>query len=316
MKDKTLNEHLPDFLGYLKTELNHSPKTIAAYSHDLNRLFSYLESAGVNSAAKKISAQHLRDFLASLSGSGPHDRRRKISSLKMFFAFIKKQRIADNIKKYGESFNKHHHIPEDPTLDLDSPKIPDHLPVYLSEPNLHRLLDHPDRTTAMGCCDYLLINLFAHLGLRVSELVGINLSDLDFSAHTILITGKGNKQRLLPLLPDLLEVIYEYLNIRPTSDTPALLLNDSGHRLTPWTAWDRIKKQCAAIGLPKNISPHKLRHTCATLWHGKNISILDIQALLGHSSIATTQIYTHTDTQKLYNALEKLNPLPERNKVA
>jgi len=300
MKDQSLSEYLPDFLGYLKTELNRSPKTIAAYSHDLHRLFTFLESAGINPRTKKITAQNLRDFLTSLFSSGPHDRRRKISALKMFFAFLKKQ----------------NHIPIDPTLDLESPAIPQYLPVYLSEPNLQRLLDNPDRTTAMGCCDYLLINLFAHLGLRVSELVGINLSDLDFSAHTILITGKGNKQRLLPLLPDLLEVIYEYLNIRPTSDTPALLLNDSGHRLTPWTAWDRIKKQCAAIGLPKNISPHKLRHTCATLWHGKNISILDIQALLGHSCIATTQIYTHTDTQKLYNALEKLNPSTHWSQVA
>ena len=199
------------------------------------------------------------------------------------------------------------YIEANPMEPIQSPKLPKKLPIYLTESELQHLLTLPDREKPSGIRDFAILLLFSYTGMRLSELTSLNLDSINLNDTFVRVMGKGSKERIIPLLQPGIEAIIEYLDIRPHNDERALFLSKRKTRISNRAIGHLVDKYRALAGIPRNkFSPHKLRHTFATLLHSKDVDILDIQALLGHSSIATTQIYTHTNPKRLQKAVEKL----------
>ena len=188
--------------------------------------------------------------------------------------------------------------------------MPKKLPVYLINSELQKLFSAPDQTNIMGIRDFAILTMLSFTGIRLNELVNITLKDLDLERETLKVWGKGSKERLVPLNRIVINSIKVYLERRPISDSEAIFLNKFGTRLSGRSVENIVKKYVRLAGINKSkISPHKLRHTFATLLHMKEVDIIEIQKLLGHASITSTQIYTHTNPEKLKRAVDKLENL-------
>ena len=201
-------------------------------------------------------------------------------------------------------------IDNDPTINLDSPKIGKRQPIYFDLESSKKLLDS---AVEQNPRDYCILTLLLNCGMRVSELVGINISDI--KTDTLTVIGKGNKERTIYLNQSCKNAINKYLEVRPhdkVKDRDALFLNAHNERLGVRGVQLLLKKYLADAGLDvKKYTPHKLRHTAATLMYKYgNVDVLALQQILGHESVATTQIYTHTDNQLLKNAVDS-NPLSD-----
>jgi len=251
---------------------------------------------------KTITLSDLYAFMAYVSNSRDNSsfaRARKVSSLKSFFKYMTfKAKLLDN----------------DPAAELESPKIMKRLPRYLNVEESKQLLNSIDGNFSER--DYAIITLFLNCGLRLSELVGINMNNIKGSVLTVV--GKGNKERSIPLNKACMEAIEAYMKVRPTNavkDKEALFLSSHKRRISRESVQKIVKKYIRAAGLdPERYSVHKLRHTAATLMYRYgNVDIRSLQELLGHVSISTTQIYTHLDSNQLRHAVEK-NPLANFSK--
>jgi site-specific recombinase XerD len=186
--------------------------------------------------------------------------------------------------------------------------------VYLVEDEIRRLLDAPDTTTAPGRRDRAILVTLAFTGLRLQELVGLDPTDVDFSRATLRVLGKGRKERLVPMNGSVVEALTCYLEDAgrvPAPGERALFLNRFGGRLTGRSVENIVAAHLRAAGLTRpGLSPHKLRHSFATLLHSRQVDLVDIQTLMGHASLASTQVYTHTDAERLRGAIEKI-PTPK-----
>lgn len=296
---RSLISGINEFLNYLKLEKNLAPRTVSAYSHDLFKFVSFLVSKyGKEPLLNQITTQDIRDFLSYLQTKRNCKScavYRKLSCLRSFFSFLCKQS----------------YITSDPTEAVSSPKLPKKLPIYLTEEELHRLLSAPNREENTGIRDFAILVLLSYTGMRLSELTSLNIDSINLSEGYVRILGKGNKERIVPLIESVTKAISDYLNIRPITEDTALFLNREKKRLSTRSVENIVYKYGKIAGIPKEkLSPHKLRHTFATMLHNKDVDILDIQALLGHASIATTQIYTHTNPKRLRKVVERL-PSPE-----
>lgn len=221
-------------------------------------------------------------------------RARKVSSLKSFFNYLS---------------TKAHLLQVNITKELDSPKIPSKLPVFLSLDESRKLLENIDGEFKVR--DYCIITLFLNCGMRLSELVGINISDIH--GDRLTVTGKGNKQRTVYLNEACRAAIRQYMEVRPTDsakDRRALFLSKQKTRISNNMVYKMVKKNLERAGLDTNVySPHKLRHTAATLMYKYgSVDVRALQEILGHEHLSTTQIYTHIDEQQLRDAIDK-NPL-------
>lgn len=221
-------------------------------------------------------------------------RARKVSSLKSFFNYLS---------------TKAHLLQVNITKELDSPKIPSKLPVFLSLDESRKLLENIDGEFKVR--DYCIITLFLNCGMRLSELVGINISDIH--GDRLTVTGKGNKQRTVYLNEACRAAIRQYMEVRPTDsakDRRALFLSKQKTRISNNMVYKMVKKNLERAGLDTNVySPHKLRHTAATLMYKYgSVDVRALQEILGHEHLSTTQIYTHIDKQQLRDAIDK-NPL-------
>lgn len=221
-------------------------------------------------------------------------RARKVSSLKSFFNYLS---------------TKAHLLQVNITKELDSPKIPSKLPVFLSLDESRKLLENIDGEFKVR--DYCIITLFLNCGMRLSELVGINISDIH--GDRLTVTGKGNKQRTVYLNEACRAAIRQYMEVRPTGsakDRRALFLSKQKTRISNNMVYKMVKKNLERAGLDTNVySPHKLRHTAATLMYKYgSVDVRALQEILGHEHLSTTQIYTHIDQQQLRDAIDK-NPL-------
>lgn len=216
-------------------------------------------------------------------------------------------RVICTLRAFFRFCVEHNYLKISPTAPIRNPKLPKKLPIYLIDSEVKLLLNAPDKTTDMGLRDYAIIITLGFTGSRLQELVRVNLSDLDFERETLKVFGKGAKERLIPLNKLVLHALREYLDRRPVTESEALFLNKFGKRLTGRSIENIVKKYVRMAGIKKDkISPHKLRHTFATLLHLNDVDILEIQKLLGHASITSTQIYTHTNPGKLRKAVDKL----------
>lgn len=276
------------YLRYLKLERGYSPNTIEAYRHDLQWLMNYLAQEGLDPLTVKL--EDLQHFAAMLSDHaiGPKSQARILSGVRSFYRYL----VLDG------------YLDVDPTELLESPHLPKHLPAYLTTGEVDALEDSIDLTTNEGHRNRAIIEVFFSCGLRVSELVGLKMSDLFLSEGFIRVNGKGGKQRLVPISDRAVHELELWFNdrrqmtIKP-GEEDYVFLNRRGHHLTRTMILIMVKRLGEAAGIQKTISPHTLRHSFATALLKGGADLRVIQELLGHANIGTTEIYTHMDDESL-----------------
>ena len=317
--------YINSFLDYTATILNKSPNTIKEYNYDLMMFLKFIKirfnltsesdfnKITINDISidtiKKIKLDDIHAFLSYMAielRSKATTRARKASSIRVFFNYLSQ---------------KANLIEINPAQNLETPKLDKRLPKYLNLEESKKLLDvtaNEDNRNYQR--DYAIITLFLNCGLRLSELVNINISDIDFSESKMTVIGKGNKERTIYLNHACLKAISEYLQVRPKegiktdkfNSKNALFLSERKERISRRTIQYIVDKELRAAGLDtKKYSTHKLRHTAATLMYQYgNVDIRALQELLGHESISTTEIYTHVNNEQVRNAVER-NPLAD-----
>lgn len=308
------------FLDYTITILNKSPNTVKEYNYDIANFLKYikkqfkltdeedLKEIKINdmdiSILKKITLQDIHGYISYMAidlKSSPATRARKISAIRVFFKYLtSKAKIID----------------VNPAQDLETPKLGKRMPRYLSLEESKKLLNvSQDDTDRNSIRDHAIITLFLNCGMRLSELVGINISNIDFSESRMTVIGKGNKERTIYLNKACMNALKDYLSIRPhdkvkNDSRDALFLSERKERISNRTVQNIVKNELARAGLDTTkYSVHKLRHTAATLMYQYgDVDIRALQELLGHESISTTEIYTHVNDERVRNAVEN-NPL-------
>ena len=318
-------DYLNSFLDYTITILNKSPNTVKEYNYDLTMFLRFIkmrfnmtnEEEFSNiiikdislDTIKKINLDDIHAFLGYLTTtyhSKATTRARKVSSIRVFFNYLcaKAKLIEIN-----------------PAQNLETPQLDKRLPKYLSLEDSKKLLNvtaNDDNRNAKR--DYAIITLFLNCGMRLAELVGININDIDFSENKMTVIGKGNKERAVYLNKACINAIKEYLEVRPKegiktdkfNSKNALFLSERKERISRRTVQHIVDKELLAAGLDtKKYSTHKLRHTAATLMYQYgNVDIRALQEVLGHESISTTEIYTHVANEQARDAIES-NPLAD-----
>ena len=315
MIDRNYNPYfLNDFLDYLDGVLNKSTNTIKEYNYDLVNFFRYLrckeDSENENIVIKDITLDELKkiklsdlhtylSYLRTVKKDEAATRARKASALRTFFNYMT---VKANLLEIN------------PAQNLENPKIGKRLPKYLTleeSKNLLKVVKNEDAKFKER--NYAIITLFLNCGLRLSELVGIDLNHIDFQNEKLTVLGKGNKERTIYLNKACMNALQEYIKVRPQAsikhdDRNALFISERKERISQRMVQEIVKSYLAKAGLDK-YSTHKLRHTAATLMyqHG-NVDIRALQELLGHESISTTEIYTHVNNQQIRSAVDS-NPL-------
>ncbi|MDP7090675.1 MAG: site-specific tyrosine recombinase XerD, partial [Dehalococcoidia bacterium] len=292
---------LETFLNFLAVERGMSDHTLAAYRNDISALVDFLaDEKSSRPDWDSVTEEDIRGFLSDLDDRGyaPSTKSRKIASAKSFFKFMKEERIIEN----------------NPLTEVRQPRAGQSLPKALTIEEVDRLLDvGSDKDSIEDVRDIAMVELMYAAGLRVSELVGLDLRDVDLDTGTVRTLGKGSKVRVIPIYDDAIESVASYITYsRPiharSDDENALFLNRRGGRLTRQAYWLRLNKLATKAGISSKITPHMLRHSFAThLLHG-GASIRHVQELLGHSSIATTQIYTHLTNEHVRSEYAKAHP--------
>jgi site-specific recombinase XerD len=294
-------ELLAQFEQYLRVERNLATRTRNAYLYDLERFGNALIKAhgGKLPSLAHISADQIRDYLNSLQ----LDRSYKSTTL---------ARVISSIRAVFDFAVLRGFMEASPAAQIHTPKQPKKLPIYLVAQELVRLLEAPDADAASGPRDRAILAVMAFTGTRLSEVTGINLKDLDLANRAVRVTGKGSKERIIPLNAVVHDALSAYLAVRGASESPALFLNKFGDRMSGRMMENIVRKYALKAGIFKDgISPHKLRHTFATLLHASEVDLIEIQSLMGHANIASTQIYTHTSSAKLRQAVKKLESIGE-----
>jgi len=285
------------YVRYLKLQRNMSGNTLDAYQRDLRKLLDYLEREGKD--VRDVTLEDLEHFSAGLHDIGIQARSqcRILSGVRSFFRYLQLDGYRD----------------DDPTELLESPQTGDHLPEVLSTAEVDQLEASIDLSKWEGHRNRAIIEVLFSCGLRVSELVNLKLSDLYLEEEYVLVIGKGSKERLVPISRRAIqELSYwfddrNHMNIKP-GEEDFVFLNRRGAHLTRTMILIMIKRQAEAAGIQKTISPHTLRHSFATALLEGGADLRIIQALLGHESIGTTEIYTHIDTSMLRDEILEHHP--------
>ena len=286
------NPPVKRFLSYLTTERNASPYTQLNYQLDLTQFFAFL----THQRLRDITPLDIRRFVAHLSTIHASRRTiaRKLSCLRSFFRYLCREGTLEH----------------NPAAAIPTPKLERRLPSFLDEQQVARLLDTPPHETWQGLRDRALLETLYSTGARVSELVGLNLDDLDEISGTIIVRGKGKKERLCPIGETALKTIRAYMAKRPKKLRVAYALFVS-QKLTRLTARqvDRLLVRYVRLAqLPPTISPHSLRHSFATHLLDRGADLRSVQELLGHANLSTTQIYTHVTPQRLKKMYDQAHP--------
>ena len=290
---------LSPFLDYIKFEKRYSAHTFRAYADDLTAFFSFAQAQFEVSQPAQITPGMIRSWMASLTLQKvqPRSINRKISSLKSFFRYCLVQS----------------QITANPTKTIQVLKTKKRLPSYVEQDQMETLLKQtifPDDFGGRG--DHLIISLLYHTGIRVSELVGLKSSQIDFPRSQLKVLGKGNKERIIPLNGELLKRIKEYgqekNELFPEANFPNLLLTPRQKPPTARQVYDIVKKYLSLVTTADKKSPHVLRHSFATHLTGNGAELNAVKELLGHSSLAATQVYTHNNIERLRDIHKKSHP--------
>lgn len=294
-----MRQSIEAFLTYLALERGLSRTTCASYSLDLALFEAFLKKRRVDSWTK-VEAVHVREFLQSLrSSKQPATLARKLAAIKGFFKFLESQQV----------------IRRSPTVFIESPRLWKRLPQTLSQAEVERLLEGIGKE-GLGCRDLAMLELLYSCGLRVSELVSLDLGSCNLEAGFVRCIGKGNKERIVPIGKQALQAIGRYLErerphlVARHASEPALFVNRAGRRLTRQRLWQLLKAYARIGSIAKPIGPHTLRHSFATHLLEGGADLRTVQELLGHSNISTTQRYTHVERSRLKSVHEQFHPRP------
>lgn len=286
--DKTARNLKQEYISYLRLECGLSGNSITGYCEDLDKLVKFIGEESLT--AEKLEHADILQFLCTLRDVGIQARSqaRILSGIKSFYRFL----MAEE------------YIKTDPTRNIESPKTGRHLPEVLTLEEVDRLAGSFDLSLPEGRRNKAIIEVMYSCGLRVSELVGLKISDIYRDEEFIVVRGKGDKQRIVPISQSALKEISLYMHDRKLlpikkGDEDTLFLNRRGGRLSRVMIFYIVKKQCEACGIEKKISPHTLRHTFATHLLEGGANLRAIQQMLGHESITTTEIYVHLDKEFL-----------------
>lgn len=285
------------YVRYLRLERNLSPNTIEAYRNDLAHLEAFMMRNDLK--LEDVTLEQLHTFAASLHEYGitPRSQARVLSGVRSFFRFL----VLDGV------------VESDPTELLEWPSLPEHLPVVLTLEEIDRIEDSIDLSKAEGARNRAIIEVLFSCGLRVSELVNMKLSDLYLEDRVLLVRGKGNKERLVPVsskaIADLKRWFFDrnLMKIKPGEDD-YVFLNRRGAHLTRTMILIMVKRQAEEAGIKKTISPHTFRHSFATALLQGGADLRSIQAMLGHEKIDTTLVYTHISNEQLRKAILEHHP--------
>ena len=292
-------EAVKPFLEYLLYELNRSEKTIVAYGTDLKDFERYLKETDALLDLTKASADNVRNWMVRLMGDNRNSAasvNRKLSSLRSYYRFLLRKGV----------------VKVNPMLKVVGPKKKKPLPSFVREKDMDRLLDGTSFAEGFeGCRDRLILEMFYATGMRLSELIGLDDVDVDFSARQIKVTGKRNKQRLIPFGDELLADMLIYIKVRNETfpeGTDAFFVLKNGKRMYPMSVYGLVKRNLSKVVALKIRSPHVLRHTFATAMLNDNAELRAVKELLGHESLATTEIYTHATFEELKKVYEQAHP--------
>jgi integrase/recombinase XerC len=287
---------LNDFFRYLKFEKRYSANTVTAYQKDLEQFFDFCASSYDISEATEISHFHIRTWLASLKDEQQKARtiNRKLSSLNSFYKFLLRKQL----------------VTKNPVRQMHAMRLPERLPAYLKEQETETLLGETEFSDDFkGRTERLICELLYQTGIRRSELIGLKDGDVEWSLNQIRVLGKGNKERLIPVNSVLLDSIRDYISTRNEQfemGTATLLVTESGEPIYAGFVYRTVNKYLAQVTTNPKKSPHIMRHTFATHLLNNGANIQAIKELLGHSSLAATQVYAHNNIEKL-KEIHKLN---------
>jgi integrase/recombinase XerC len=297
----SLIERLTEFEQHLRTERRLSSYTVQSYNRDLNKLADWCKQQDIQHP-DQLDPQHIRQCMASLhrAGLGGRSLQRWLSSLRTFF-------------NYGI---KYCWVKSNPANGIAAPKSPKKLPKTLDVDQVSQFVSLSGNSW-IDCRDHAMIELLYSSGLRLSELVELNLTDIDLRDAIMSVTGKGNKTRQLPVGRHAIDALKTWLKSRrevASTDQTALFLSQRGNRISPRTIQDRLKTISIKQGMPGKVHPHMLRHSFASHLLESSGDLRAVQELLGHANISTTQIYTHLDFQHLAKVYDKAHPRAQKKK--
>ena len=290
--------NIDKFLEFLSCELNRSQKTVESYRDDLSRFEIFARDLSESFSWETVDIDMVRDWMESMIENGNSARTvaRRLSALKTFYRFALAR----------------HYIVSDPVHRLRSPKIEKPLPQFLKESEMDELLDKQSWGDSFEeIRTRTIIIMFYETGVRVSELVGLDLRDVDEVSREIRVLGKGNKQRIVPFGNELSETLRDYLKKREGNfdvKSSALFLTNKGERMSAQSVRYVVKKQLSKVSSLKKKSPHVLRHTFATAMLNHDAGIENLKKLLGHAKISTTEIYAHTTFEQLKRVYNEAHP--------
>jgi len=289
---------MESFLDYLSFERGLSDRTLSAYKRDLMKLFVFLEERGRGEPGG-VTPQELREFVFLLKDSGlsPASIRRALSSMRSYFAFLLEEGVLES----------------DPSERLEAPKLGRKLPGVLTVAEIQGILDAPNPAHRLYWRDRGILEVLYATGMRVSEVVGLKLRELELDEGICTVFGKGSKERMVPLGGPARRALERYLGeVRPRLDRGEgrgrVFLNQRGRPLSRMAIWKLVKKSAGEAGIKKKVSPHTIRHSFATHLLEGGADLAAVQELLGHADISTTQIYTHVDRDYLREVHRTFHP--------
>lgn len=293
-----LSRAVDDYLSHLAAERGLAGNTLEAYALDLRELTDYLAAQGVETWSG-VDDLHLLGFMAHLGRQGlsPPTRARRLSALRGLIRFL-----AERGGVEGE-----------PLARLEGPKLPEGLPYYLSPEEVARLLAAPEVETDLGLRDRAILELMYAAGLRVSEVIGLEVGEVQFQVGCLVVRGKGSKERLVPVHQTALDWLTRWLEgprgrLLKGQVREEVFLNRDGGRLSRMGLWKLIQRHARKAGLPAEMTPHTLRHTFATHLLLGGADLRSVQLMLGHADVSTTQVYTHVDTRRLSEVHRRFHP--------
>lgn len=287
------------FLDYLRYERNYSPRTVQCYQDDLNAFEEFWKSLDEDLAWESIDQDIIRQWMVSMMEQGHKETsvNRRLSAVRSFYRYALKR----------------HLLEKDPSHLLQGPKKRKPLPYFLKEGEMDRLLDgdsFPDSFD--GVRDHLILSMFYQTGVRLSELTGLDIDDVDETRLQIRVLGKRNKERIIPYGDDLLRLILRYVELRvpyvEKTGSTAFFITRKGTRVSNALVAERVRTYLAQVTTLKKRSPHVLRHTFATVMLNHDADLESVKELLGHESLSTTEIYTHTTFEELKKVYKQAHP--------
>jgi len=292
IKDNKKDHLLRSFLDSLYIEKGLSKNTVSSYKNDISSFSTWCDKEHLDRL--KITDLNLNNYISTLFSIGLKSSsiNRKISSIKHFYLFLLKKKVIKN----------------SPADEITSPKQEKYLPTSMSEDEVESLLGSPKSSIKIERRDKAMIEILYATGMRISELVNLKLTDIDFNRSVLKVFGKGSKERLVPYGEKAAEALRIYLEDRKKLDSKDVFLSNRGTRITRGAFWQRIKIYIKRENLKSSISPHTLRHAFATHLLNRGADLRSVQILLGHSDLSTTQIYTHIAKKRLGEILKKHHP--------